>query len=559
MTAATTRLAVEDWTTFRDSLRARYLLVEAFVRAAEPALDAAGRGVAALLSDEGGLILARCGSGDALGLAAEAGCVAGARVRPVPTCRRGFHVAWAPVPGEPRHTGHLGLVSPRESAQLAPLARALAELVAHRRRELERAGHEAEQHAALDRLSAFHDAAMRIGGPQSRDELHRQVADLVATLVRADRAGILFRDPPIPGAAVPGDDAVLRGLPPVERVFATGRVARVADDDDRPEVRAALGRLGAAALALAPVFFGGRTCGAVLFAARSAGAPAAAGRAFSERDLEVLAFVSQQVGLSIENASLREGLERRLEALTREMELARRMQQALLPQKPLDLPGGRVTGATLPSKLVGGDYFDFFRLGGDGCVVAVGDIMGKGVAAALLASLLRAHVRTAVVEHGFGPGVLAAVEGAMWDDLARTGSLATLQVVSFHGSTGRLEALSAGHLPPLCYRKGRWERLPVGGGVSLGLKRPGDAAREPYATVLAPGDAVVLYSDGLADLAAGRCRGAGLARLEAVLAGSDALGEALRRADLAAVRRLVGGHPAGDDPPDDITVVSIQR
>ncbi len=547
----TTRLAVEDWTTFRDSLRARYLLVEAFLGAAEPALDGAGRGVAALLTDEGGLVLARCGSVDVLGLAAEAGFVAGARVRPVPTCRRGFRVAWASVPGEAPATGHLGLVSSRESPELAPLARALAELVAHRRRELERAGQDAEQHAALDRLSAFHDTAMRIGGPQSRDELHRRVAELVVTLVRADRAGILFRDPPIPAATAQGDDAVLRGLPPVERVLATGRVARVAHDDARAEVRAALGRLGAASLALAPVFFGGRTCGAVLFAARSAGP------GFSERDLEVLAFVSKQVGLSIENASLREGLERRLEALTREMELARRMQQALLPQKPLVLPGARVAGATLPARLVGGDYFDFLSLDGGDCVVAVGDIMGKGVAAALLASLLRAHVRTVVVERGFGPGVLAAVEEAMWDDLARTGSLATLQVVSFSAATGRLEALSAGHLPPLCHRKGRWERLPVGSGVSLGLKRVGDdGVREPYATVLAPGDAVVLYSDGFLDLAAGR--GAGLARLEAVLAGSEALGEALRRADLAAVRSLVGGD-AADDPPDDVTVVSIQR
>ena len=179
-----------------------------------------------------------------------------------------------------------------------------------------------------------------------------------------------------------------------------------------------------------------------------------------------------------------------------DFERAREIQQALMPTHLPQIQGCDLAASCQPARMVGGDYFDAIRLGDARVAIAIGDVSGKGMAAALLMSNLQAIVRA------FAPGGLAPHELCSRANRLIAGNVAPGKYITFFYAvidTARmtLEYCNAGHNPPILRRRdGTLERLGEGGPV-LGVL-PG-ATYAAGTAELRSGDCLVLYTDGISE------------------------------------------------------------
>jgi sigma-B regulation protein RsbU (phosphoserine phosphatase) len=204
--------------------------------------------------------------------------------------------------------------------------------------------------------------------------------------------------------------------------------------------------------------------------------------------------------------------QREKERLLNELAIAQEVQTTLFPRSPARMGALEVHGTCLPARTVGGDYFDFIfgygpGLGADGksaghVTLALGDISGKGISAALLMSALHSADRAfsaAVNEEGapVSPALLLKLLNAHLYRSTQSARYATLFLATYDPATRRLTYSNGGHLPPLVISKdGSVQRLEVGGAV-VGLL---DGLEYEEATVqLEPGDLLVAYTDGLTE------------------------------------------------------------
>jgi len=247
------------------------------------------------------------------------------------------------------------------------------------------------------------------------------------------------------------------------------------------------------------------------------------------------------------------------ERLESELNMAREIQQRLLPDSMPELPGFDVAGLSLPSRQVGGDYFDFIDLGKGVTGIAVADVSGKGIPAAMLMSNLQASLQGQII-HSNHP---AEITGRMNELLVRatephmfaTFFCAVLDPVSAH-----FTYTNAGHNPPmLCSADGGSREL-TAGGLILGMLPAQTYDQEEIQ--LAPGDVVVLFTDGISEAAStedpepAQEEQFGEERLlEIVLAKrSKSAGEIKD-----AVMQAVSDFTRGFGQSDDITLVLIKR
>jgi len=215
--------------------------------------------------------------------------------------------------------------------------------------------------------------------------------------------------------------------------------------------------------------------------------------AFDEEDLGVVTAIANLAAVKIHNARLFEEIleKRRLEE---EMRLAAEMQSSLLPSEPPQVTGYTVSGSNEPCRTVGGDYFDYESRAGQ-VLFALGDVSGKGAAAAMLTTMLRASVRSWWGQDPFAAAV-AQINRTVAEN-APLGKYASCVLGRLDPSNGRTRYVNAGHNPPLLVKAdGRVEQLDAGGTV-LGLFD--DAQYVEGFVVLSPGDSLVLYSDGITE------------------------------------------------------------
>jgi sigma-B regulation protein RsbU (phosphoserine phosphatase) len=407
-----------------------------------------------------------------------------------------------------------------------------------------------------ERLSIVNEVHQALARSISLDELLELILDRVFQHLRPEQGAIFLRDK---GGAY--RRAASRLLPGVacELVYSESLVHEVAEkgmaavvldtSTDRRFAQAkSLLDAGVRSLVAAPLLDEPHgTLGMIVLGSN------AATRRFAEEDLELLVTLASIATLRIRNLALAEEAveHRRLED---ELEIARRIQVALLPETLPEVAGYGLYGATLPSRMVSGDYFEVVpRADGREIVLLLADVSGKGIAASLLTAYIEA-LSSAPIQDGLPPHeIFARVSNTLY---RRTPAnrFATMILAVLEPTTGLVRYCNAGHLPACLIRAAGEVEWLEPTGLPLGLFP--DAEYVTDETFLKPGDTLVLYSDGYTEAENPAEEQFGESRLGEVCAANSGIeSENLARAIDAAVERFANGQAAVDDR----TIVIVRR
>ena len=272
---------------------------------------------------------------------------------------------------------------------------------------------------------------------------------------------------------------------------------------------------------------------------------------YSASDRELLGGAADVFALLMENGRLSaRALEQ--EKLRRDLALAADVQRRLLPPRPPDFDGVRLAAFTLPARSIGGDYYDFFDLGPGRIGLAIVDVAGKGVPAALLMSAVQASLRV-LADRGLSSSQVAAQMNRLLHQSTGMSSYATFFFAQADVAARRLCYVNAGHNPPYLVRRTASgiavEELSTCGTV-IGLFP--DADYEDGHIDLQPGDLLVAVTDGVTEARQANGDEFGEERLQAFV--RDASGgspEAIASSLAATLRDWM----AGAEQHDDVTFV----
>jgi len=242
---------------------------------------------------------------------------------------------------------------------------------------------------------------------------------------------------------------------------------------------------------------------------------------------------------------------RQRERIEQELRVAQLIQQQFLPQELPDLPGWRVGAYYGPAREVGGDFYDFIQLPDDQVGIVVGDVTDKGVPAALVMATTHSILRAEAPRLIAPSDVLTRVNDLLVDEMPAHMFVTCLYAV-LNPATGRLRYANAGHNVPYVSTEAGVTELRATG-MPLGLL-PGMEYEEKEAT-LAPGEIVLLHSDGLAEAHNGQREMFGFPRV-AALTGEASDGEVLIDRLLKELQEFTG---PGLEQEDDITLVTLGR
>jgi sigma-B regulation protein RsbU (phosphoserine phosphatase) len=277
-------------------------------------------------------------------------------------------------------------------------------------------------------------------------------------------------------------------------------------------------------------------------------------RQFNEDDLDVLLAVASQAAISIQNASMYESLLER-ERLNRELKLAEQVQKRFLPQAVPTVPGYEFFAHYQPTYEVGGDYYDFVPLPADRMALALGDVSGKGVGAALMMAKFACDTRYCMLTEN-APAPTANRLNNLLCAAAIEDKFITLSLCVLDAPARKLTMTSAGHTPVLIRRAdGRVEEVGQEvSGIPLGIME--DSVYQEAEVQLSLGDVVVIYSDGVTDarspndeLYDSQSNHRLLKRVAQLSGGPVAVGRAI----LQDIREFSAGHSQADD----ITLVCL--
>lgn len=239
-------------------------------------------------------------------------------------------------------------------------------------------------------------------------------------------------------------------------------------------------------------------------------------------------------------------------ALKGDLEIARQIQFGLLPFAPFSRAGTSIYSAMRPANTVGGDYFDIIDLPDGRIALAMGDVAGKGIPAALLMALLQGSLRTLITAGFRGAELVRTLNDHLFANIPRN-RLVTLFYAELDPATGELHYVNAGHNAPFLLRPTGATRLGTTG-VALGVL--GGSTYEELGDTLAAGERLFLFTDGVTEAFDPADQEYGEARLESFLLARHAL----RSPDLIdAVRDDVLGFCGAVRPRDDMTMMAVER
>jgi len=240
--------------------------------------------------------------------------------------------------------------------------------------------------------------------------------------------------------------------------------------------------------------------------------------------------------------------------LQQELDLARQIQESLLPEQVPEMDGFEFAATAHPARYVSGDLYDFNLADGGTCQIVLADIAGKGMPAALLASTVRASLRAESEHHKLPAAILSKLNQTLFQDLSRAEVFVTLFIAQADANTGRIEYASAGHSEALLWRnlENQFEDL-FTTGLPMGIFY--DEVYTKQEISLRPGDIFLIYSDGVTDATNAAQEYFGLDRLSNLICHSATLSAS----DLSdEIVRQVQFFSGEQDQVDDISVLVIK-
>lgn len=238
-----------------------------------------------------------------------------------------------------------------------------------------------------------------------------------------------------------------------------------------------------------------------------------------------------------------------------DLDVARRIQQQLLPAKPIEVCGFEIAGWNLPADQTGGDYYDWMPLPSGRVAVAIADVSGHGIGPALLMAVCRAYARASVPSVDGLSKAVARLNELVSQDLS-DGRFITFAAAVLSADEAGVQLLSAGHGPTLVYhRKSGEVELFGGDGMPLGVE-PEAVFGEPRRLVMETGDILMLVTDGFTEAQNAKGEQFGAKRLaESLKRHSQAASEEV----LPMIERDVRAFMDGERQQDDMTAVIVRR
>src|SRR6266516_6266535 len=407
-----------------------------------------------------------------------------------------------------------------------------------------------------DLLALISKVGITLLASATLNETLEQIVSLVFEAVPADRCLIMMRDAGTTELKVAvarlrdrvgdvGEIRVSRNV--LEEVVMRGKSVLTSDAQQDPRFASGTVVLqGVSSVLSVPLGVEEKVFGIIY-----ADSPIAEGR-FTEDHLKVLTTLASVAAIRVENARLVEARFQQ-ERLERELQLAMEIQQRFQPTAPPIVPGYELQGISFPCYEIGGDYYDFIQREDGRLVIALGDVSGKGTAAALLMSSLHAAVHAQAASHDSLVETISAVNRYLADNIPPN-RFVTLFYAELDPDSGAVSFLNAGHNPPLIvHAAGTVEQL-SSGGLPLGIKR--DADYREGRTQLQRGDVLVIYSDGVTEATSPTGEEFGPTRLyEVVSRNIDASAAGIRDRIESALTKFAQGTSAADD----ITLVIVKR
>jgi sigma-B regulation protein RsbU (phosphoserine phosphatase) len=390
------------------------------------------------------------------------------------------------------------------------------------------------------------------------DETLNQVASLVFEAVPAERCVIMLRDEDVEGgmkisvARLRGKDETLEEVrisrTVMEEVLHNGKSVLTADAQHDPRYASqTIALQGIRSVLAVPLSVNENDVFGLVYA----DSPTTEAT-FSEEHLNILTTLASVASIRVENARL---LEERFERerMERELELATEIQQSFQPSAPPVMDGYEFQGISFSCYEIGGDYYDFIRLHNSRMLIALGDVSGKGTAAALLMSSLHASIHGQVAARSPLPEIVRSVNEYLSENTPAN-RFVTLFIAELNPLDGTLKYINAGHNPPLIGRTdGSIEQL-GSGGFPLGIMP--FAEYEIGETRLNSGEALVIYSDGVSEAANLKGEEFGMDRLSQVIQKNlAASASGLRDKVESSLSSFTQTAPAGDD----ITLVIVKK
>jgi phosphoserine phosphatase RsbU/P len=401
---------------------------------------------------------------------------------------------------------------------------------------------------AASRIEVLIRAGQELAGHRPLDELFTLILDLAVDSVRAERGVLLTLegDALVPHAARGENFRISSGVR--DRVLQARESILVNDVQSDESFRAmhSLVQQQVRMLMAAPLQTKDAVIGLIYVDSPSLI------REFSAEDLSLLTVLANVAAIRIEHARLIE-VEQTKRILAKDLEQAAQIQQGLLPTRAPKVEGIELAGHNAACRTVGGDYYDFIPYPDGRVAIALGDVSGKAMPAALLMTSLHARVRVLAEE----PPDVAQMMTKL--NRATAANCPSNRFITFFFSvldpkTGELVYANAGHNPPMIARANGSVDQVQGGGLLMGILP--SASYEAYRVTLNPGDSLVLYSDGVTEAADVNGEEFGEERLAGILRENHTRSPyEILEAVTSAVAEFSGGAPVADD----MTLVVAKR
>lgn len=352
------------------------------------------------------------------------------------------------------------------------------------------------------KLKALIEIGRHLGEAVKLEEvLTRILESLFDIFPQADRGIIVLREPNsdrlVPKALKqrnPNNEEVRLSRTILQNVITSGQAILSADAaaDSRFDMSQSISRSPIRSMMCAPLIgIDGDAIGVLQIDA------ATTMRQFTSSDLEILASVANQATVAVRNAQL---MERAMaeESLKRELNVAHKVQQGLLPAMKPVVEGYEFFDYYSPARQLGGDYFDYVPLQGDHLAVILGDVSGKGISASLLMAKMSAEARYLLAMHPDVNDAMFALNNTFCDD--RWGDrFVTVITGILNSKTHDIELVNAGHVPPvLCRPDGTLDVLDqMSRGFPIGVLP--DSTYQSTSIHLEPNETLFFFTDGATD------------------------------------------------------------